>query len=434
MKRFLMLLAVVVAALACGMGINQEAEAGSLSTRGVWVSCFEYESLGLQDQSESVFRANANRIFANIKANGCNTVYFHVRSFDDAIYPSAVTGWSRYLTTSGRAPSYDPLKILISSAHSYGLKFHAWLNPYRVTSKKVLNPGSAATTERIVKQVKEIVDHYAVDGIHFDDYFYPTNEKKYNRVSQSVRKKNVNHMVKSVYQAVKAKKKSLKFGISPAGDISYCEKIGADVKTWLSQSGYVDYIIPQIYWSDQYRMSGRKTALFSNRLAEWRAINTRDVPMYIGLALYKAGCSLQEDPGWKKSSKNIASQLKLIRAGNTEGYVLFSYSDLYRAGASEEIRHYLQTIGKIKLNKKKKTLRVGKKYKLRAAGSPSRLTARVKWRSSNKRIATVSRSGVVKAKKKGKVKIYAYYGSRKAYCTVKVKKAAGKKAVSKKKR
>lgn len=433
MKRFVMFLAVVVAALTCGMGGSKEAEAGSLSTRGVWVSCFEYESLGLQDKSESVFRSNVNRIFANIKASGCNTVYFHVRSFDDAIYPSSVTGWSRYLTTSGRAPSYDPLRILVSSAHSHGLKFHAWMNPYRVTSKKVLDPGSAATTERIVKQVKEIVNNYAVDGIHFDDYFYPTNEKKYNSVSQTVRKKNVNNMVKKVYQTVKAKKKSLKFGISPAGDITYCEKIGADVKTWLSQSGYVDYIVPQIYWSDQYLMSGKKTTLFSDRLASWRAINTRDVPMYIGLALYKAGCSLKEDPGWKKTSQNIASQLKLIRAGNTEGYVLFSYTDLYRSGASKEIRYYLQTIGKIKLNKKKKTIRAGKKYKLRATGSPSRLTGRVKWRSANKKIATVSKSGVVKAKKKGKVRIYAYYGSLKTYCTVKVKKAAKKNASSKKK-
>ncbi len=420
-RRLVLLIAVVMTAIACAWCQGEEVQAGSLSTRGVWVSCFEFEKLGLKNKTENQFRANANRIFANIKASGCNTVYFHVRSHDDAIYPSSIVKWSGYITGSGKALRYDPLKILVSSAHKYGLKFHAWLNPYRISQKKVLNPGLSSTTDRIVRQVQEIITRYPVDGIHFDDYFYPTNEKKYNKVSKAQRKKNVNTMVKKVYQTVKAKSSKLKFGISPAGDISYCEKIGADVKTWLSKDGYVDYIIPQIYWSDKYILSGKKTKLFTERLAAWRAINVKDVPMYIGLALYKAGYSLNDDLGWKKSSKNIAKQLDKIRAGNTEGYVLFSYSDLYRSGAAKEIRHYLEKIGKITLSKKKKTLRVGKKYKLRASATPSRIQGNVKWRSSNKKIATVNKRGVVKAKRKGKVKIFAYYGSLKKKCIVKVK-------------
>lgn len=422
MKRYMLMIAVILMAITGGWIQGEKVQAGTLGTRGVWVSCFEFEQFGLKDKSESVFRANADRIFANIKASGCNTVYFHVRSYDDAIYPSSVVGWSKYISGSGSALSYNPLSILISSAHKYGLQFHAWMNPYRVTAKKVLDPGLTSTTERIVRQVKEIVEHYPVDGIHFDDYFYPTNEKKYNKVSKATRMKHVNTMVQKVYNTVKAKSKKLKFGISPAGDISYCEKIGADVKTWLSQSGYVDYIVPQIYWSDRYIMAGKQTKLFSNRLAAWRAINVKDIPMYIGLALYKTGYSLKEDPGWQKSSKNIASQLKLIRAGNTEGYVLFSYTDLYRSGAAKEIKHYLETIGKISISKKKKTLKVGKKYKLSAKAWPSRMQGSVKWRSANRKIATVSKSGVVKAKKKGKVRIYAYYGTLKKYCTIKVKK------------
>jgi uncharacterized lipoprotein YddW (UPF0748 family) len=286
----------------------------------------------------------------------------------------------------------------------------------------VLNPGSAKTVNRIVKQVKEIVDNYNVDGIHFDDYFYPTNEKKYNKVSKATRKKNVNNLIRKVYRTVKNKKSSLKFGISPAGDLSYCAKIGADVETWMSQNGYIDYIVPQIYWSDRYILEGKKTKLFRDRLSEWRSLNKKDIPMYIGLALYKAGYSLKEDPGWKKSSNNIAKQIKMLRSGNTEGYVFFDYSDLYRAGASKEVANYLKAIGKIRLNKKKKTLKAGKKFRLKAGGSPSRLVKKVKWRSSNKKIATVSSGGLVKAKKKGKVRIYAYYGSLKASCTVTVKK------------
>lgn len=431
MKRLMMMLAVILAAWTLGMGQKTTAEAGSLSVRGVWVSCFEYEDIGLSNKTESEFRKNANKLFYNIKASGCNTVYFHVRSFDDAIYPSSVVGWSERLTKGGKALSYDPLKILISYSHKYGIKFHAWLNPYRVTSKKVLDPGNAATTDRIVKQVKEIIDHYAVDGIHFDDYFYPTNEKKYNKVSKSARMANVNAMVRKVYQTVKKKKSSLKFGISPAGDISYCEKIGADVKTWMSKSGYVDYIIPQIYWSDQYIMNGKKTALFTERLAKWRSLNTKDVPMYIGLALYKAGCKLKDDPGWQKSSGNISKQLNKIRSGNSEGYVLFSYLDLYRSGAAKEVKNYLSNISSFRISKKKKTVRAGKSFRLRVTAWPVRVQKNVRWKSANKKIATVTKSGKVKAKRKGKVKIYAYYGKVKKTCTVKV--LAKKKKKSKKK-
>lgn len=403
------------------MGQNTEAEAGSLSTRGVWVSCFEYEDIGLAGKTETEFRRNADKLFYNIKANGCNTVYFHVRSFDDAIYPSKVTGWSERLT-KGTTPAYDPLKILITYAHKYGLKFHAWMNPYRVTMKKVLNPGDAKTTERIVSQVKEIINHYAVDGIHFDDYFYPTNEKKYNSVTKAQRMKNVNAMVKKVYDTVKKKKKSLKFGISPAGNIEYCEKIGADVKTWMSQKGYIDYIVPQIYWSDQYIKEGKKTTLFKDTLAEWRSLNQRDVPMYIGLAAYKAGEKLKEDPGWQKTSSNLSNQLKQIRGGNSEGYVLFQYSDLYRSNAWKEIRKVLASISTIKINKTKKTMRVGKKYKLRVvSATPARIVKGIKFRSTNKKIATVTAKGMVKAKKKGTVTITAYYGGRKKVCKIKVK-------------
>ncbi len=404
------------------MGTAKPVKAGTLGTRGVWVSCFEYEAAGLKNKTESEFRTNADKLFSNIKSCGCNTVYFHVRSYDDAIYPSETFGYSKYMVKAGTKPAYDPLRILLDSAHKYGLKFHAWMNPYRVTKKKVLNPGEAATTSRILQQVKEIIAKYNVDGIHFDDYFYPSNDKKYNKVSKKTRMKNVNSMVKKVYQTVKAKRSGLQFGISPAGDVSYCEKIGADVKTWLSQSGYVDYVVPQIYWSDQYIMGGKTRALFRERLAKWRSINRRDVPMYIGLALYKAGRNVSGDPGWKNSSSNIANQLNQIRSGNSEGYVLFSYLDLFRGTAGQEMKHYLENIGSLRISKKKKTMRKGKKFQLRAYGWPDRLSWGVRFKSSNKKVASVSKKGLVRAKKKGKARVYAYYGGRKVRCLVRVKK------------
>lgn len=420
-KRWMLMLAVMLAALLVGVNQKTDAKAGSLSTRGVWVSCFDYEDLGLSNVSESEFRKNANTLFYRIKANGCNTVYFHVRSYDDAIYPSEVVGWSKKLSKGGKALSYDPLEIVITYAHKYGLKFHAWMNPYRVTKKKVLDPGKEKTTERIVAQVSEIIENYKVDGIHFDDYFYPTNEKKYKKVSRATRMKNVNQMVEEVYATVKEKSKKLQFGISPAGNIDYCKKIGADVETWLSEDGYVDYIVPQIYWSDNYILAGEKTKLFTERLKEWREINVNDVPMYIGLALYKAGYRLKEDPGWTKTSKNIVNQLNKIKNGNTEGYVLFAYVDLYQSHASKEVKNYLAKITTLSLNCSKKTLRAGKTYRLKATASLKRVQNAIKWKSANRKVATVSKNGTVKAKKKGKTKIYAYYGSKKKSCQIRVK-------------
>lgn len=403
-----------------GFGNVKEIKAGSLSTRGVWVSCFEYDKIGLAGKSETEFCASADRLFSNIRANGCNTVYFHVRSYDDAIYPSSVTGWSKRLLAGGSAPSYDPLKLLVRYAHKYGIKFHAWMNPYRVTKKKTLNPGDEATTERIVKQVKEILNRYSVDGIHFDDYFY-TSEKKYNKVKKEKRMEHVNDMVHKVHKAVR--KKGKVFGISPAGDISYCEKIGADIKTWMSEPGYVDYIAPQLYWSDDYKLNGKKTKLFQERLQLWRSLNTRDVPMYIGLALYKTGEKVTYDNGWKKSNTNISRQLNKIRSGNTEGYILFCYTDLYRKGAQKEIRNYLANIGTMRLNHTRVTKRKGKSFRLRVNSVwPSRLRTKFRFVSKNKNIASVSKNGKVSAKKAGKTRIYVYCGKKRKSCVVRVKR------------
>ena len=423
MKRFSIIFAIVVIGITLGWMKDNQTEAGSLQMKGVWVSCFEFYECGLQNQTESNFRANANRLFANIKANGCNAVFFHVRSHDDAIYSSSVVGWSKYISTSGKPLSYNPLKILVETAHKRGLKFHAWLNPYRVTSKKVLDPGKESTIKRIVRQVKEIINLYDVDGIHLDDYFYPTNISKYKKVSVAKKKKNVNAMIQRVYQTVKAKSKKLKFGVSPAGNMDLCESIGADVKTWMSEKGYVDYIVPQLYWSDQYILAGKTKKIFSDYLKKWRLYNKLDLPMYIGLALYKTGNTLKEDPGWKKSSTNIVRQLRKIKSGNTEGYVLFSYVDLYHSHARNEVNKYLLELSKLKLNKSKMKLKKKKKYRLIAKRTgPSRYQAKMKWSTSNKKIATVSQDGVVTAKAKGKVRISVYYGSLKKNCIITVTK------------
>ena len=198
---------------------GREVKAAKKMHQGVWISVFELYELGLQNKTELMFTNNVDRLFKTLNEYGFNNVYFHVRAYDDAIYKTDEFDWCKYI--SSKPLSYDALKILIDKAHKYNLKFHAWINPYRVTTDKILNPGKQSTIDHIVAGVKEIVEKYDVDGIHFDDYFYPsaTAGNKYSKVSEKKRKANVNKMVKAAYSAVKEIKPSVKFGISPAGNI-----------------------------------------------------------------------------------------------------------------------------------------------------------------------------------------------------------------------
>ena len=392
-------------------------------TRAVWVSFYEYEGAGLKNKPESTFRRNADKMFRNIRDNGCNTVYFHVRAFDDAIWKSDNFDFSTYMGDA--EPDYDPLAILVETAHKYKLSFHAWMNPYRITQKKIYNPAQESTNSRILQAVREVIDGYPVDGIHFDDYFYPSKGhkqySKYSSLSQKKKKSYVNQMVQSVYNTVKQKSPNLLFGISPAGNVDNCEAIGADVKTWLSVPGYVDYIVPQIYWSNAYMLGGKFTKLFDQRLRQWRGLNTAKVPMYIGLGLYRGGMRDSYDIGWKRSSKVVASEISKTRKyADVSGYSLYSYESLYKKACRNEVKNMLARISTVKITGGNSVKR-GQRLKLKASVWPLRLGQSVTWSSSSKRIATVSKSGVVKAKKRGTVKIYAKKGSRKAYIRIQVK-------------
>lgn len=391
--------------------------------RAVWVSFNEYKVAGLKNKPESTFRYNADKLFKNIRDNGCNTVYFHVRAFDDAIWPSDNFDFSSYMGNS--EPSYDPLAILVEAAHKYNISFHAWMNPYRITQSKVYDPSQQSTNSRILLAVREVIDNYQVDGIHFDDYFYPSKGhkqySKYSSLSQKAKMANTNKMVQSVYNTVKQKDSSLQFGISPAGNVEYCESIGADVKTWMSTSGYVDYIVPQIYWSNAYILGGKQTKLFDRRLRQWKELNTANVTMYIGLGLYRGGMRDSMDIGWGRSSKVVASEIsKTRRSAKVSGYVLFSYESLYKSACRKEVNSLLARISTVKISGNVKTLEPGQTVSLKASVWPLRLGQGVTWKSSNKNVATVSSSGVVRAKQSGTVKIYAKKGVRKACVTIRI--------------
>lgn len=312
--------------------------ADNMEVRGIWISYVDFEDAGLYNKSEADFKANTQKMFNNISRRGFNTVYFHVRPFDDAIYPNSSFNWCKYI--SKKPLNYDALSILIDTAHQYNIQFHAWINPYRITLNKIYNPAKKSTTRRITAGVREIIENYDVDGIHFDDYFYPSKSKgnKYYKVSVKKRMKNVNRMITTVYSAIKEYDKNIQFGISPAGNVEYAKSIGCDLDTWLTYDGYVDYIIPQIYWSDNYILNGRKKTMYSDTLDEWADIGLGNVPVYTGLALYKAGTKSSVDRGWRRSFNNLKKQIKLADIYGYQGYVMFSYKYLFTRAGKKEIK------------------------------------------------------------------------------------------------
>lgn len=412
-----------LAAVLFGMINVRVARAEEDEVRAVWVSFYEYKGAGLKNKSESVFRQNADKMFRNIRDNGCNTVYFHVRAFDDAIWPSENFGFSTYM---GNEPEYDPLAILVETSHKYGISFHAWMNPYRITQKKVYDPSMPSTNSRILLAVREVIDNYPVDGIHFDDYFYPSKGHKqyakYASLSKKIKMVYTNAMVQSVYQMVKEKSPALQFGISPAGNVEYCESIGADVKTWMSAPGYVDYIVPQIYWSNSYKLGGKMTKLFDQRMSQWKRLNTANIKMYIGLGLYRGGMKDSLDRGWRKSSKVVASQIsKTRRSAKVSGYSLFSYESLYKSSCRKEVKNMLTRISTVTISgADNSSIKPGQKLALTASVWPLRAGQSVEWKSSDKSVATVSANGVVTARSAGTVTIYAKRGSRKAAVRIQV--------------
>lgn len=330
--------------------------------RAVWIS---YQDLNQLDYSSiSAFEESFDEICKNSINNHCNTLIVHVRAFQDAMYKSDSFPMSKVIM--GQEVAFDPLDIMISIAHKYELNFEAWINPYRISLNSytynqfinnspirkwirsdriihygeylyILNPGNEESREYIISGVKEIVEKYDVDGIHFDDYFYV--DGTYNNVSQKERLKNVNKLIKETYKTIKNIDKNIRFGISPQGNYENCLIGGADVDTWLSEEGYIDYLMPQIYWSNQYGDKG-KTKLFSKRVKLWKSLKRNNsVDLYIGLALYQSGKNISIDQGWSLSSENINEQIEILYDNDIKGYSLFHYTYLLENNGMNEMEN-----------------------------------------------------------------------------------------------
>ncbi len=275
--------------------------------RGVWLSFIDQQKY-LKGKNKNNYDNAFDSICKKAAGKGLNTIFVHVRSHNDAIYPSTVYPWSKQML-DGKDPGFDPLSDMVSIAHKNGLEIHAWINPYGYRNGSYCGDASLATEANIAAGVNEILNGYDVDGIHFDDYFPPIGASA------------INSMVSRVHGLCSEQGK--KFGIAPQGNIDNCLAAGADVKTWLSSPGYLDYIAPQIYWTDYYGKSGTVT-MSSDRLSAWKSLNKAGIPMYVGMALYWAGSQSKSDPGWARYTDNLMrQQQKAVKLGY-KGYILYN--------------------------------------------------------------------------------------------------------------
>jgi uncharacterized lipoprotein YddW (UPF0748 family) len=341
--------------------------------KGMWVS---YIDLCITDYSYKAFKNHFNSIVSNCKSQGYNTLIVQVRPFNDAVYYSDYFPYSHIISgEQGKDPGYDALKYMISKAHSAGLSFHCWINPYRVTTSNTpnklssknpysintslgvkwdggiyLNPAKQGTENLIVKGIVELMKNYEIDGIQFDDYFYPTTSKKfdadsykeYKKITASPkslgnwRKSNVNKMVKQVYSTVKNINVDVVLGISPQGNYDNNALLYADVKSWCTKKGYVDYICPQIYWS-----LSNPTLKYETALKKWMSLDFYDeLKFYVGLAGYKAGSSTEDSGTWKNQN-NILKKEYLMAVNDylADGVIVFRYENLISSQAKKEFKN-----------------------------------------------------------------------------------------------
>ncbi len=344
--------------------------------RACWVSFLDLEEY-LVDLDENSYRAELDKMYDTILANNMNTIIFHVRPMCDAVYPSDFFPWSTCIRTDRSAPPYDPLYIALTMAHEKGLSFEAWINPYRVSRNYEttlsyqnteyydlykdliveynnydgelclsLDPAKKESVELICNGVAEIVENYDVDGIHFDDYFYV--DGLYDELSVSEKMSNVNYMISSVYETIKNINPECEFGISPSGNMDNARDDGADIDTWLSSDGYIDYIMPQLYWADDYVTTDNEAVnLFSERCDAWQNINILDKPIYAGLALYKVGVSSSSDVGWTLYDDNLLRQCQKLYETGYDGFAMFRYANLCYSNTNAELDNlnsYVETI------------------------------------------------------------------------------------------
>ncbi len=358
-----------------------EAQFPKSQMRAVWVSTVANidwptaKGLSIAEQQRQFIT-----ILNKVQQMHMNTVVVQIRPAADALYPSSLFPWSQYLTgVQGQNPGYDPLAFMLKQAHDRNIQFQAWFNPYRVSLQSDLtrlapnnparlhpdwvikygtqlyfNPGSPQVRAYITKGIMEVVNKYNVDGIHFDDYFYPypiagqtfSDQATYQQYGAGFsnigdwRRNNVNKLVKGVHAAIKKAKPYVSFGISPFGvwrnkstdstgsatqaSAQDYDDLYADTRTWI-KNNWLDYITPQIYWS-----IGFAPAAYDVLVPWWaHEVDGTHVQLYTGMAVYKIGTSTQS-PAWSDPNE-MPRQLALNnKYPEVKGSMFFSMKEMFQ--------------------------------------------------------------------------------------------------------
>lgn len=333
-------------------------------TRAIFVSYIELNKY-IKGNDYEISKRNIRKIIKNIKRLKCNTIILQVRSASDAIYKSNIYPMSLNIVNTEYDEYYDVLDYFIKESHKSNVKVIAWINPYRIrttcdkttiTEKNpaykyldtdivyinngiYYNPSKQETEDLIVKGVEEVLN-YDVDGILFDDYFYPDNNidkkdyEEYIKNNEFIEEKDyrlniVNKMIKRVYKT--CKNKNIKFGISPDGNIdNNYNKNYADVKSWLKSNEYIDFIMPQIYYGFY-----NSTRDYIKVTKEWEnLIENKDIELYIALAFYKVGMEDKYAKSgfneWIDNDNIIMREILLSRnLKNYKGFSLFRYENIF---------------------------------------------------------------------------------------------------------
>ncbi|MBI2418696.1 MAG: family 10 glycosylhydrolase [Ignavibacteriales bacterium] len=350
--------------------------------RGVWIATvanIDYPSSRKLGTEEKI--TELKNMLVNLKDAGINTIFFQVRTECDALYQSSIEPWSYWLTgKQGQAPDpfFDPLQVAVEESHKLGMELHAWFNPYRAVKNpgeytpaqnhvavqhpdwilsfkdyQMLNPGMPQVEDFIVSVMDDVMGRYDIDGIHFDDYFYPygpkvqfedtATYKAYPRGISNIddwRRDNINKLMARLYKSIQSKKPYIKFGISPFGivenkytgtngfesyKILYCDPLN-----WI-ENKIVDYVLPQLYWDMNH-----EKAPFAKLLPWWAKVTK---PALLTIGLYSSNFLGDK---FKGSPSELQNQMRMIRStDNVFGEVFFSAKSISknRAGFADSLRY-----------------------------------------------------------------------------------------------
>ena len=376
MKKYLIIILIFILGLFLLFGKKSKEVEKMEEKRFIFISYIELAKY-LKDKEETVMKNTIDDMINQCKDFGFTDIILQVRSFSDAIYysdifPSSIT----IVAKEGDKLPFDVLDYFIKISHKNNIRLHAWINPYRIRSNlskeeikdnnpafKYLNtnkveknakgifynPADEEVRKLILSGVDEILDNYDIDGIHYDDYFYPSDTidlENYNEAKkdnqdltlQQFRLENTTKLIKETYERVKKKNKNILFGISPEGNITNNYEVNyIDIKKFASEEGYVDYLMPQIYFG-----FFNSVKPFYQTVKEWNSYITTDkVKLIPALAFYKVGCEdLYAKDGqyeWVESNNIIAREVLTSRPlSNYQGFAIFRYDSILSDNLTEQ--------------------------------------------------------------------------------------------------